>query len=67
MLYALSAAMPVSNSVVFHSAAIDVVVERNLDSDDFRFPTIPLPLLMMMASKRRGLSRVGSLTATRLV
>ncbi|MFN7878008.1 MAG: basic secretory protein-like protein [Pirellula sp.] len=43
LLYALSAAMPASNPVAFHSAAIDVVVEWNLDSDDFRFPTIPLP------------------------
>lgn len=43
LLSAISAATPAANPLVFHSAAIDVVVERNHDSDDFRFPTIPLP------------------------
>lgn len=43
MLYVSSAAIAASNSGVVNSAAIDVIVERNLDSDAFRFPTIPLP------------------------
>ncbi|MCU0720091.1 MAG: hypothetical protein MUC83_10345, partial [Pirellula sp.] len=28
-----------------HAKAIDVVVERNRDSDYFQFPTIPLPVI----------------------
>lgn len=43
LLSAISAATPAATPLAFHSAAIDVVVERNHDSDDFRFPTIPLP------------------------
>lgn len=45
LLCAISAATPAATSLAFHSAAIDVVVERNHDSDDFRFPTIPLPAI----------------------
>ncbi len=43
LIYALIGVTSASYSAAFYSAAIDVTVERNRDSDDFRFPTIPLP------------------------